>query len=85
MELELIKEETNAEAILLAEKEGSGVIIPKVTLASAKMSTTDPTDTVNIALGTDNCVWFTFSKGKRPIKFHLGIVLMEAYRLAMEE
>ena len=76
MELELVKDiPTNAK---------EGFITPKVCLASCAMSD-DPKDTAHISLGGDNCIWFTFGKGKQSVKFHLGKVLMEAYRLAQED
>jgi hypothetical protein len=84
MEVELIKGKTSQEESMEALRNGGGTIIPRVNLASCLMSD-DKKDTANIALGGDNHIWFTFGKGKRPVKFHLGKVLMEAYRLAQEE
>jgi hypothetical protein len=72
MELELIKDTD------------SGYITPRVNFAKCMMSN-DPKDTADISLGTDNHIWFTFGIGKRSVKFHLGKVLMEAYRLAQED
>lgn len=78
MEIDLIKEEIDS-----AETEG--YITPLFAMAQGSMSTTDKNDTFTISLGGDNNLYFTFGKGKRRVKTHLGKILMQAYRLATEE
>jgi hypothetical protein len=79
MEIDLVKEDQDDGAI------GSeGYLTPTFCFAQDSMSTTDPKDDFTISLGGDNCLWFSFGKGKRRVKTHLGKILMEAYRIAME-
>lgn len=78
MEIELVKE---------PEDDGAkeGFITPMFCMAQGSMSATnEPGNEFHISLGGDNCLWFSFGKGKRRVKTHLGKILMEAYRLAME-
>ncbi|DAC71763.1 MAG TPA: hypothetical protein DSN98_08720 [Thermoplasmata archaeon] len=85
MEIELVKEKTMKEQMEEAISTGHGYIIPTFSIASGKMTEDDPKDTFNIALGGHNQMFFIFGKGKRRVNIDLGKVLIEAYKLALEE